>query len=402
VLRILVRSILDTSHCYSYLFVKAFVRVEFLSQKTSHNQSQPVFCGLYIFKSVLDRRPDRGHQSISVYIICDPDRSWSGPVPVFFRSYGLDLQTLVESHLFFSPATPVQPIVATAATGKKAKSKKGKNPAAPPSTPRTNQPAPASEPLSVRSIASEAAFEKCSVTLQVPDAQAGHLIGRAGSGLQQVHDYSRAKVLVAAATGLSDLRAVTIRGSAQEVGDALVAVGKRIACRRVRNPRDKKKKKRTGAPLPPLATAPTSSLPLPDSTTPYIPTVSRPPPTSVQPAPQVWISPPELNRSRQPITSAKHPLPPSSPMQLSTPSAPSSALPPGTPMDVDTLRTITRTKEILASRALRLAEASAATTYTLPPATVISRASSDGTSSARGQERSGLQTARRGRPFHGH
>jgi hypothetical protein len=121
-----------------------------------------------------------------------------------------DRMVAIESHLFFSPAAPVKPIIATAATGKKAKSKKGKNPAAPPSTPRTNRPAPASELLSVRSIASEAALEKCSVTLQVPDAQAGHLIGRAGSGLWQVHDYSRAKVSVAAATGLSDLRAVTI------------------------------------------------------------------------------------------------------------------------------------------------------------------------------------------------
>ena len=137
-----------------------------------------------------------------------------------------DRMVAVESHLSFSPATPVPPIIATAVTGKKAKSKKGKKPAAPPSTPSTNRPALASEPLSVRSIASEAALEKCSVTLQVPDAQAGHLIGHAGSGLRQVHDCSRAKVSVAAATGLSDLRAVTIRGSAREVGDALVAVGK--------------------------------------------------------------------------------------------------------------------------------------------------------------------------------
>ena len=116
----------------------------------------------------------------------------------------------VESHLFFTPATPVPPIIASATTGKKAKPKKGKNPVAPTSTPRTNRTAPASEPQLIRSIASEAALEKCSVTLQVPDAQAGHLIGRAGSGLRQVHDYSRTKVSVAPLTGLSDLRAVTI------------------------------------------------------------------------------------------------------------------------------------------------------------------------------------------------
>jgi hypothetical protein len=134
----------------------------------------------------------------------------------------------VESHLSFPPATPLPPIIATAVTGKKAKSKKGKNPVASPATPTTSQPTPAS---AIRSISSEAVLEKCSVTLQVPDVQAGHLIGRAGLGLRQVHDYSRAKVSVAAATGLSDLRAVTIQGSAREVGDALVAVGKRLACR---------------------------------------------------------------------------------------------------------------------------------------------------------------------------
>jgi len=51
----------------------------------------------------------------------------------------------VESHLFFSPATPMPPIIASATTSKKAKSKKGKNLVAPTSTPRTNRPAPTSE-----------------------------------------------------------------------------------------------------------------------------------------------------------------------------------------------------------------------------------------------------------------
>ena len=120
-----------------------------------------------------------------------------------------------------------------------------------------------------------------------------------------------------------------------------------------------------------------------------------------QPAPQVWVSPPEPNRPMQPIASAWLLLPPPSPMQLSTPSAPSSALPPGTPMDVDALR-IARAREHLANCTIRLAEASAATAYALPPAPVISHASSDSTGSTRGWERSGLQMAHRGCPFHGH
>lgn len=286
----------------------------------------------------------------------------------------------VESHLHFPPATPLPPIIATAVTGKKAKPKKGKNPVAPTATPTTSRPAPASD---IRSISSEAALVKCSVTLQVPDAQAGHLIGRAGSGLRQVHDYSRAKVSVAAATGVSDLRAVTIKGSAREVGDALVAVGKRIARRRVRNPRDKKKKKKSGAPSQPLP-PPTYSVPAPAPSP--IPAVSRPPPRSVQPTPQVWVSPPEPNRSMQPTASARLPLPSPVPMQLSTPSAPPSALPPGSPMDVDALQVQIRALQE------RLKHVPVDTTfdYGFPPLAAPSRAEPSG---------SGRQTARRGLPF---
>jgi len=285
----------------------------------------------------------------------------------------------VESHLHFPPAAPVPPIIATATVGKKAKSKKGKNPAAPPATPTTSRPAPAS---AIRSISSEAALEKCTVTLQVPDAQAGHLIGRAGSGLRQVHDYSRAKVSVAAATGLSDLRAVTIKGSAREVGDALVAVGKRIARRRVRNPRDKKKKKKSGAPSQPLP-PPTYFVPAPAPSP--IPAVSRPPPRSVQPAPQVLVSPPEPTRSPQPIASARLPLPSPVPMQLSTPSAPPSALPPGSPMDVSTIQEQIR---VLRER-IRAMPADTVFDFSYP-------SDPPGQTELSG---SGRQTARRGTPF---
>jgi hypothetical protein len=286
----------------------------------------------------------------------------------------------VESHLSFPPATPLPPIIATAATSKKAKPKKGKNLVAPPATPTTSRPAPAS---AIRSISSEAALEKCSVTLQVLDAQAGHLIGRAGSGLQQVHDYSRAKVSVAAATGLLDLRAITIRGSAHEVRDALVAVGKRLARRRVRNPRDKKKKKKSGAPSQPLP-PPTYSVPAPAPSP--IPAVSRPPSRSVPPAPQVWVSPPEPNSSPQPTASAKLPLPSPVPMQLSTPSAPPSALPPGSPMVVDALQVKIRALQ----ERLRLMPADTIFDLSLPPLAPPSLAKPSG---------SGRQTARRGLPF---
>jgi hypothetical protein len=162
-----------------------------------------------------------------------------------------------------------------------------------------------------------------------------------------------------------------------------VAVRKRLAPRRVRNPRDKKKKKKSGAssqPLPP----PTYSAPAPAPSP--IPAVSRPPPKSVPPAPQVWVSPPELTRSPQPTASAKLPLPSPVPMQLSTPSAPPSALPPGSPMDVDALKVKIRALQ----ERLKLVPADTIFDLSFPPLAPPSQAEPSG---------SGRQTARRGLPF---
>ncbi len=63
-------------------------------------------------------------------------------------------------------------------------------------------------------------------TLAVPDAIAGHIIGCAGMGLRQIHNFSHAKVAVSSHIGPSALCAITIRGSPREVGDALITVGR--------------------------------------------------------------------------------------------------------------------------------------------------------------------------------
>jgi hypothetical protein len=162
-----------------------------------------------------------------------------------------------------------------------------------------------------------------------------------------------------------------------------VAVGKRLARRRVRNPRDKKKKKKSGAPSQPLP-PPTYSVPAPTPSP--KPAVLRPPSRSVQPAPQVLVSPPEPNRSPQLTASAKLPLPSPVPMQLSTPSAPPSALPPGSPMDVDALPAKIRAIQE------RLKHVPADTTFDLSflPLAPPSQAE---------PSRSGQQTARHGLPF---
>src|SRR5258708_35580438 len=62
-------------------------------------------------------------------------------------------------------------------------------------------------------------------TLAILDAVAGHIIGRAGTGLRQIHDFSHTKVAMSSHVGPSASHAITIRGSPREVGDALIAVG---------------------------------------------------------------------------------------------------------------------------------------------------------------------------------
>lgn len=78
------------------------------------------------------------------------------------------------------------------------------------------------------------------VTVIVPDALAAHLIGTGGRGLKQIHDMSGAHVRAyEVKDGPAGARHVSIRGSDSQVGDALVVLGKRLARRRVRVPRQK-------------------------------------------------------------------------------------------------------------------------------------------------------------------
>ncbi|KAJ4478413.1 hypothetical protein J3R30DRAFT_3404461 [Lentinula aciculospora] len=98
--------------------------------------------------------------------------------------------------------------------------KKGKK-AAPTSAATSSAPVNAQIHLPTTS----ADLEKLMIQILVPDASAGHLVGRAGAGLKQIHDFSCARILVPP-SGSSGARLVTIWGSRREVGDALVAIGK--------------------------------------------------------------------------------------------------------------------------------------------------------------------------------
>ncbi|KAF9537414.1 hypothetical protein CPC08DRAFT_771303 [Agrocybe pediades] len=212
-------------------------------------------------------------------------------------------------------------------------------PAAPTSTPTTGKPAS----QSIRTTTTRAALEKIVVTLSIADEQAGHIVGRAGTGLRQIHDISHAKVSVSSTASSSGLCAVTIRGTAREVGDAVSAIGKRIARRRIRNPRSKKKKSApsaTAAPPPVVVVPPTPTTaptPTPSTQTPRAGSASLPTPT---------------------------------PTAVDTHSGPSYSLAPGSPMEVDALRSASRSSD----------------GYSRPGPVPPGR---------------GLQTAQRSRPFRG-
>src|SRR5271155_5157594 len=94
-------------------------------------------------------------------------------------------------------------------------------------TPVTGVPAPKSIPTPK---STKAALERTTLTLAILDDQAGHVVGRAGSGLRQIHELSNAKVSLSLQVTAGQ-RSITIRGTDREIGDALSAIGKRIAHR---------------------------------------------------------------------------------------------------------------------------------------------------------------------------
>jgi hypothetical protein len=99
------------------------------------------------------------------------------------------------------------------------------------------------------------------VTVAIPDASATHVIGQGGQGLRQIHDISGARVAAyTLAAGSCNERHVSIRGTDVQIGDALVVLGKRLARKRVRNPKAKNKSSSTAAPPPSQAAAASAPL----------------------------------------------------------------------------------------------------------------------------------------------
>jgi hypothetical protein len=74
-------------------------------------------------------------------------------------------------------------------------------------------------------------------TLWVPDSVAGHLIGQIGHSLKLAATISKAHIAVSGpSTEPGAAHKATIHGTSEEVGMALVVMGKRIAQQRVLNP----------------------------------------------------------------------------------------------------------------------------------------------------------------------
>ena len=160
---------------------------------------------------------------------------------------------------------------AAAPKAKGSKSTKKTKETAPTTPSATKAPAP----HSIRTISTKPPPEKILISLSIPDAQAGHVVGRAGTGLRQIHDLSHAKLSVSP-TVVSGSRAITIRGSDREVGDAISAIGKRLARRKLRTPRSKKPEKSSAAAAPTPNVSGGPSAPPSSSTS----IASKPGPTS--------------------------------------------------------------------------------------------------------------------------
>ncbi|KAG6871106.1 hypothetical protein C0995_008154 [Termitomyces sp. Mi166 len=78
--------------------------------------------------------------------------------------------------------------------------------------------------------------------LEIPDSLVLHMIGHQGQGLKQAHDLSGSWLAAFAVgpAGNEECWFVTIRGTDQQIGEALVVIGKCIAKCRVRAPRKQK------------------------------------------------------------------------------------------------------------------------------------------------------------------
>lgn len=190
------------------------------------------------------------------------------------------------------------------------------------------------------------------VTVAIPDAAAAHVIGQGGKGLKQVHDISGARISAyTLVEGSCDERHVSIRGTDQQIGDALVVLGKRIARKRIHVPKPKKKTEPSAGELEAALDRVRSSAPRVPANRPsagydHVPAPSLQPTVSLHPPPRNdWSTP--VSRTPSQGEQGASLTPPSiqmaSPSPTATPHAPSIAMsspsssstPGASPMHID-------------------------------------------------------------------
>ncbi|KAK6971597.1 hypothetical protein R3P38DRAFT_2353809, partial [Favolaschia claudopus] len=110
------------------------------------------------------------------------------------------------------------------------------------SAPTTPAPTPAiiavghtAIPLAETLPTAEDSPSRYSCTLVVPDSVVGHIVGRGGKGLHQSHDVSGAQLRAYTDKASPLERRVSIRGTDQQIGEALIALGKRFMRKRIRS-----------------------------------------------------------------------------------------------------------------------------------------------------------------------
>ena len=168
---------------------------------------------------------------------------------------------------------------------------KGRAKAAPPPSkatpakkerPKKKGPAIPSNPLPLhlaQTFPQEGKPDRHLVTVAIPDAAAAHVVGQGGKGLKQISDISGPRISAyVLAEGSREECHVSIRGTDEQIGDALVVLGKRIARKRIHNPKPKKTVLTPALP-PPARGGASTGPPAPFPAPPLTPVISLQPPT---------------------------------------------------------------------------------------------------------------------------
>ena len=147
------------------------------------------------------------------------------------------------------------------------------------------------------------------IMVVIPAAAAGHVVGKGGKGLKQIHDISGAQVTTYKVATSPDECHLSLQGTNTQIGDALNVLGKRLTQKQVHYPKSKK-------------TVPASSTtaPLPTSMARPVPSASSkscmnlPPPPIVQTPSTSWIfevpsnEPEDLSSEEEPPKGSPMPL----------------------------------------------------------------------------------------------